>query len=103
MSQKEGNSFPMAVTGFHFTLACIRGLRAGHFDRVCLRQGIGGVSGTMATLYVGMFLKFYNGWKVRRFKDRIESIQNFNPFKDEVINSVTKRPAAALVSVDQYK
>ena len=100
LSRKESNSFPMAVTGFHFTLACMRGLRSGAFDRVLIGKSGDGIFTTMAQVYAAMFLRFYRGWKVRSFKDRIESIQNFNPFKDEVIEQTVRRPASSLIEIE---
>ena len=102
LSRKEGNSFPLAVTGFHFTLACMRGLRAGVFDRVLIHKSEEGIFTTLAQIYAAMFLRFFRGWKVRSYKNRIESIQNFNPFKDEVIGYMLSRPARALTLIKSF-
>ena len=99
LSRKQGNEFPLACVGFHFTLSIIRGLRAGAFDRMCVRRDAGCVGSTMADIYVAMFFRLEKMWKVRTFSTNIEAIQHFNPIKDRVIESITRDAGAALKSL----
>ena len=97
LSIKTSNAFPLAVTGFHFTLECMRGLRSGIFDG-CVKQE-GSVTSAMDLLYVAMMYHFYRGWKVRSYANRIESIQHFGPFKDEMVGGIKKNPIQSIATM----
>jgi hypothetical protein len=50
-------------------------------------------------LYVAMMYHFYRGWKVRSYANRIESIQHFGPFKDEMVGGIKKNPIQSIATM----
>ena len=101
LSNKKSNKFPLACLGFHFTLECMIGLRKGIFDSIVKQEK--SVVVAMELMYVTMMLKFYQGWKVRSYKDHIESIQHFSIFKDELIENIEKQPNKGIISLRLYQ
>ena len=101
LSNKESNKFPMAVTGFHLTLECMRGLRRGMFESVVRREK--SVLVAMNLIYVAMMLKFYQGWKVRSYTNHIESIQHFGEYKSEIVLNVVHNSTRAIESLRAYQ
>ena len=89
------------MTGFHLTLECIRGLRRGVFDGVVNQER--SVFRAMNLIYVTMFWKFYQGWKVRSYKNHIESIQHFGTWKTKVVENILKNPTKAIESLRSHQ
>ena len=97
LSRTQSNSFPLACTGFHFTLACMRALRNGSLNK--LVQKYSHPTRAIDLVFVAMCHRFYKTWHKKNFSGPIESIQNFNPVKENIISEVLRRPTSAVEEI----